>query len=177
MKKTKTIDVIAMEHSIQVHNAVNHKYDDSLPYEYHLTSAVNNGWKFIYLIPEQDRLNVIGGIWEHDSIEDAMQTFNNVKDATNEMIAELAYACTNEKGKTRAERANHKYYEGIRNTKYATFVKLCDRIANIEHSLNSKHRMFDMYKKEHQHFKNELYSDEYKDMWDYLDNIFNHDEN
>jgi hypothetical protein len=164
----KTIDIIAMEHSILVHNAVHHLYDGH-PYTYHLRSAVDNGLKFIYLIPEENRLNVIGGIWEHDSIEDAMQTFNNVKDATNVMIAELAYACTNEKGKTRAERANQKYYEGIRNTKYATFVKLCDRIANIEHSLKSKHRMFEMYKKEHEHFKSELYSDEYKDMWDYLE--------
>jgi hypothetical protein len=35
--------------------------------------------------------------------------------------------------------------------------------------------MFEMYKKEHNHFKKELYSEEYKDMWDYLDNIFNYE--
>lgn len=87
------------------------------------------------------------------------------------MIAELAYACTNEKGRTRQERANDKYYEGIRNTKYATFVKLCDRIANVEYSLSTKNRMFDMYKKEQKHFRDMLYTDEYKEMWEYLEKI------
>ena len=74
------------------------------------------------------------------------------------MIADIVYACTNEKGKNRDERANDKYYEGIRTTSYAPFIKLCDRLANVRYStlfdVNSK--MAKVYKKEHEHFINQL---------------------
>ena len=51
------------------------------------------------------------------------------------MAAEIVYALTNEKGRTRAERAGVKYYEGIRAVPYAPMVKLADRMANIRFSL------------------------------------------
>lgn len=163
---------IAKAHAINAHRIVGHKYDVH-EYDHHLEMAESFGNKFIYLIPVEDRGDVLGGIWEHDTIEDCGITFNDLKKETNNRIAELAYACTNEKGRTRAERANDKYYEGIRNTKYATFIKLCDRLANVKYSLNSGNRMFEMYKKEHNHFKSMLHTtSEYDDMWNYLDEIF-----
>lgn len=161
----------AKRYAIDAHRAVQHKYDEH-EYEHHLEMADTSALKFIYLIPVEDRDNVRGGVWSHDSIEDCGLTFSDLKKETNEIVAELAYACTNEKGRTRAERANDKYYEGIINTKYATFVKLCDRIANIEYSLSKKSRMFDMYKKEHSHFKTMLHTtSEYDDMWNYIDEL------
>ncbi len=63
-------------------------------------------------------------------------------------------------------------YEEIKNTKYATFVKLCDRIANVTYSKESKSSMFNKYKKEHEHFKEMLYTLEYKPMWEHLDKLF-----
>ena len=51
------------------------------------------------------------------------------------MAAEIVYALTNEKGRTRAERAGVKYYEGIRAVPYAPMVKLADRMANVRFSL------------------------------------------
>lgn len=87
-----------------------------------------------------------------------------MKKATNYTIAELVYAVTNEKGRNRAERANDKYYEGIRNTEHATFVKLCDRIANIEYGGKS-----DMYAKENINFKRKLYDAKYDEMFDFID--------
>jgi hypothetical protein len=78
---------------------------------------------------------------------------------------------TNEKGKNRKERANAKYYEGIRNTPYAVFVKICDRIANVEYSKHSGSRMYDMYRKEFVDFIFELdpHGDSpYQEMIDYL---------
>jgi len=159
------------KHAILAHKAVNHLYDGE-SYEVHLSLAESFGLRFSHLIPENDLNDVIGGIWEHDSIEDCGLTFNDVKKATNERIAELAYACTNEKGRNRAERASDKYYEGIRNTKYATFVKLCDRLANVEYSLKKGNRMIDLYRKEHEHFKKMLYvPGEYEPMWELLDMI------
>lgn len=88
--------------------------------------------------------------------------------ATNRDVAEIVYALTNEKGRTRRERANDKYYEGIRNTRFATFCKLCDRIANLEYSLSKGSDIASMYSKENPHFIRAIYNEEYKEMFDHL---------
>jgi (p)ppGpp synthase/HD superfamily hydrolase len=90
--------------------------------------------------------------------------------------ADIIYAVTNEKGKNRSERANDKYYEGIRNTPGAVFVKLCDRIANVQYSKMTKSRMFEMYKKENMNFETMLgrFTDnkDLEPMFQYLYNLF-----
>ena len=72
------------------------------------------------------------------------------------LATEIVYALTNDKGRTRAERAGEKYYQGIRETPYAPFVKLCDRLANITYSCtgegNKGTRMREVYKGEMPHF-------------------------
>ena len=72
------------------------------------------------------------------------------------MATEIAYALTNDKGRTRAERAGEKYYKGIRETPYAPFVKLCDRLANITYSCSGVNadnlHMKEVYKGEVPHF-------------------------
>jgi len=138
------------------------------PYEYHLQMAVDAAEQFIYLIDEQDRDNVIATIWCHDVIEDCRQTYNDVKNATNKTVADLVYALTNEKGRNRKEKANDKYYEGIRQVHYATFCKCCDRIANISHSVKNNDSMLKMYKKEFIHFEQQLRVSKYADMFDYM---------
>ena len=163
---------IARNFAFKAHESINQLYDGQ-PYSVHLEMAAMNGLIFNYLLPPDFNIieNVIAGIYCHDVIEDVYSvTFNDVKTATNETVAELAYACTNEKGRNRKERANDKYYEGIRNTKYATFVKLCDRIANVQASVQKNSRMIDLYRKEQKHFKEMLYvAGEYEDMWTFLE--------
>ena len=72
------------------------------------------------------------------------------------MGVEIVYALTNDKGRTRAERAGEKYYKGIRETPYAPFVKLCDRLANVTYSCEADGhrgtRMKDVYIGEMHHF-------------------------
>ena len=115
--------------------------------------------------------------WGHDLIEDTRVSYNDVKDHLGQEAADIIYALTNEKGKNRKERANDKYYEGIRNTKGAVFVKLCDRIANVQYSKMTGSRMFEMYKKENESF--ELMIGRYtanqdlEPMFQYLINLFN----
>ncbi len=116
--------------------------------------------EFIYVLPKEAHNNVLCGCWVHDIIEDARETYNDVKKATNETIAELAYALTNEKGKSRQERANDKYYEGIRNTSYASFIKMCDRIANYRYAKQNDSRMITVYEKEHKQFISKIYKPE-----------------
>ena len=167
--------------AIAQHENTNHKYDDYLNYEFHLRMVVQVAKDFIHLIQDSNdgegsyRNNIILAAWGHDLIEDTRVSYNDVKEVLGLTAADIIYACTNEKGKNRKERANDKYYEGIRNTRDAVFVKLCDRIANVQYSKMTKSRMFEMYKKENEHFieslgghpKHPLHP-----MFDYLINLF-----
>lgn len=64
------------------------------------------------------------------------------------------------KGRTRAERAGEKYYQGIRETPYAPFVKLADRLANITYSCSKSseynEHMRTIYRLELPHFLESL---------------------
>lgn len=159
------------EYVIKCHKNTNHLYDGQ-PYTIHLELVYDTAQKFIHLIPEAARQIVLSASWGHDICEDCRETYSDIKQNTNLEVAEIIYALTNEKGKTRKDRANAKYYEGIRNTPYATFVKICDRIANVEYSKKSGSSMFKKYEKENADFKRQLTSPLYKEMWDYLENLF-----
>lgn len=154
-------------YAYRCHNGVNHKYGDGM-YTDHLLDVVDVAKKFITLIPESHRENILAACWCHDVIKDCRQTYNDVKNATNEAVADIVYVVTTEKGKNRKERANDKYYAGIRKTRFATFVKLCDRIANYQYSKSHKSNMATMYEKEMPGFIEKLYDAQYKELFDCL---------
>ena len=149
-----------------LHKSVNQTYGDNLPYGYHLDMVVNGIRDFGHLVcaREEDILPIFFGGYYHDSIEDARLTYNDVLKTARQMMTEeqaymateIAYALTNDKGRTRAERAGEKYYKGIRETPYAPFVKLCDRLANITFSCSGINEdnlhMKEVYKGEVPHF-------------------------
>ena len=150
----------------QLHASVNQSYGDHLPYGYHLDMVVEGIRDYGHLVcaSEQDVLPLFFGGYYHDSIEDARLTYNDVMHTARQFLTEeqaltateITYALTNDKGRTRAERAGEKYYQGIRETPYAPFVKLCDRLANITFSCAgddvSNRHMRDVYKQEVPHF-------------------------
>lgn len=164
-----TIDKIK-EKAFEYHRSTNHFYDDKL-YEYHLEMTAQVAQKFIYLIPQKYRDIVIISCYFHDSLEDTRITYNDLLKETSLQVADIVYALTNEKGKTRKERANDKYYQGIRETPYATFVKLCDRIANVEYSMTTRSRMLEMYRKEMPEFIETLYDEKWDEMFKYLESL------
>ena len=152
------------------HKKINQFYGPHL-YEYHLIMSVSIGEKFIHLIPPKDRDNVIAGIWCHDIIEDTFATYSDLKKSTNEIIAEYTFALTNEKGRNRKDRANDKYYKELKEYKHGSFIKLCDRIANVKYSKNINPEMFKMYKKEYKNFKEKLYDGRWNPMWKELEKL------
>ena len=166
-----------MEYAIQKHRDTNHFYDKYLPYEFHLRMVVQVAEDFIHLIPVtfygdiSAREYIKSACWGHDLIEDCRCSYNDVYGAYGAEVADIVYAVTNEKGRNREERGNDKYYEGIRNTPGATFVKLCDRIANVQYSKMTKSRMFDMYSKENDKFIERI-GNAYPEMNEYLINLF-----
>jgi (p)ppGpp synthase/HD superfamily hydrolase len=138
--------------AIKKHSAVNHFYDNK-PYSVHLESVVYYAKKYIdRIVPQSFHQEVIASCWLHDTIEDCRLTYNDIQKEFGTLVAEMVYACSNEKGKNRKERANDKYYRGIRNTSYATFVKMCDRLANIAYSEAYKTRMLAVYRAEQKEF-------------------------
>ena len=129
-----------------LHASVNHAYDRIRPYGFHLDMVVNWVRKYIeeVCVSEQDILPIYFAAFYHDSIEDARLSYNDVMKIAKELMdeeqaylaTEIVYALTNEKGRNRAERANEKYYAGIREIPYAPFVKLADRLANTSYAFS-----------------------------------------
>ena len=179
---------------IKQHRDTNHYYDTYLPYEFHLRMVNQVATDFKHLLdntkdyytgkecstfdPHQITLMnaCLTATWGHDLIEDTRVSYNDVMNYLGQEATDIIYAVTNEKGKNRSERANDKYYEGIRNTPGAEFVKLCDRIANVQYSKMTKSRMFEMYKKENINFMIKLgrkVGNPYEEMYQYLINLFN----
>jgi len=150
----------------ELHAAVNQTYDKIHPYGFHLDMVVDSVYKYGHEVcaEESDVLPLFFGAYYHDSIEDARLTYNDVMNTARRymdeqqayMASEIAYALTNDKGRTRAERAGEKYYLGIRTTPYAPFVKLADRLANITYSFThgneANAHMKSVYQKELPHF-------------------------
>ena len=157
-----------------LHQSVNETYGDDLPYGFHLDMVAEGVISYGHLVcaREEDVLPLFFGSYYHDSIEDARLTYNDVlrtarkymKEDQAQMATEIVYALTNDKGRTRAERAGEKYFRGIRTTPYAPFVKLCDRLANVTYSCSvdsgkDGSRMREVYKGEMGKFLPALISD------------------
>lgn len=157
---------------------VNQKYNKTLPYSFHLEMVVKQAHKFSDLIPtnadtNDERWNqIIVACWAHDSIEDCRKTYNDIWNMCGKDIADIVYCCTEEKGKDRKERHSEKYFKELAQNKDAVFVKLCDIIANVKFSLLTNSSMFSKYKHEYPTVKTYLYKQEYKKMFDYLDELF-----
>lgn len=133
----------------------------------------NAAFVFQHLVEPEDRANFLAAAWTHDLIEDCRQTYNDVKGATNERVAELTYALTNEKGKNRHERASDKYYAEMRLVKHAVLLKVCDRIANAKYSFDKGSSMYEMYRRENESFIDKTYMSEYREAFSYLCMVLN----
>ena len=149
-----------------LHESVNQQYDKKHPYGFHLDMVADSVFKYGHLIcqSEHDVVPLFFGAFYHDSIEDARMSYNDVTKAARlfmdeeqaYMAAEMVYALTNDKGRTRAERAGERYYQGIRETPYAPFLKLADRLANTTYSFTHCNKenvhMKEVYREEMPHF-------------------------
>lgn len=157
----------AMEYAAKCHIGTNHIYDGH-PYTIHLKMVYDFGCQFAYLLKKEEIDTALAACWTHDTIEDTRQSYNDVKKQCGTDIAEVVYALTNEKGRTRAERANDKYYQGIRENELATFVKLCDRLANTSYSAAHNQKMIETYRREMPHFCQTIYNARFEPMFEEL---------
>ena len=135
------------------------KYGDN-PYIYHLRKVLEKERTYCSFFgddPDLMKALEMAAVF-HDTLEDVTgYTYNDLKrDAEkvfsdsfySDMVAEIVFACTNDKGRNRSERAGEAYFEGIRTTGYAPFIKACDRLANIEFAKSQRSSLYEKYKKE-----------------------------
>lgn len=141
-------------------------YANETPYSTHLDQVAAVCRRFGDSSPE-----MMSAAQLHDALEDTDCSYNDVNSRFGRVVAEMVYAVTSDKGRNRKER-NAKTYPEIRNAgKYfdselnvvvnlnlgqrATFLKLADRIANVEYgaATNGKN---DMYAKEFAAFEEAL---------------------
>lgn len=163
---------------INQHDVVcNQKYDQILPYSQHLkyVEAEFYIWKHILGTVKAKELCFMG-CYGHDLIEDARLTYNDIKDLVGVEVAEIIYACTEEKGRNRLARHSKPYYLDLAQNNLAVFVKLCDIIANVTYSLLTNSSMYQKHKEEHENTKLYLVTDElnmeFKPMIEHLDKLF-----
>lgn len=152
--------------AFDLHASVGQTYDKTLPYSHHLQMVAEGVARYGYATcaAADDVVPLMFAAYYHDSIEDARLTYNDVMRTARKymdephalMATEIVYALTNDKGRTRAERAGDRYYQGIRTTPYAPMVKLADRLANMTYSSQNTNeanrRMQKVYCDEWPHF-------------------------
>lgn len=140
----------------ELHEAVAQVYDGVYPYAYHLAQVVDTAREFMPAgISGQRRRVLLLSAAMHDTMEDARMTYNDVRrfvaakyglsEADTTAVAETVYALTDEKGRSRTERHNERYWQTLLATPGAVFIKMCDRLANMRYSRATGSRMYDVY--------------------------------
>lgn len=162
----------AKKFAFKAHRSVNHRYGWK-PYSFHLRMVVKYVKKYKHLLLSNSEAHIaIIVAWLHDTIEDCRFTYNDIKKEFGEDVAEHVYNLSNNKGRTRKDRANRAYYEGIRNNEITVFVKICDRLANVENSINEGSDMAQKYGSEHGSFKEELYTKRFESMFADMEDMY-----
>jgi guanosine-3',5'-bis(diphosphate) 3'-pyrophosphohydrolase len=139
------------------------------PYSYHLHEVFDT-LCLRFHVTDKDML---AASFLHDAQEDTGVTRDTVKDLFGERVAELVDAVSDPPGyKSRKER-KAAAYPRIKAVPGATQLKLADRIANVEHSINAHNGpMFKMYQGEQPGFESALrVIGEHDDMWRHLEHL------
>lgn len=115
--------------------------------------------------------------WLHDVLEDTATSKTELVRNFGEEIADIVYRVTDEPGADRTER-KRKTYRKIRGHYNATTVKLCDRIANVEASLDIPEKL-NMYRSEYREFRDAVCDRSLDsilwEFWKHLDQLLGFD--
>lgn len=155
----------AKEFAIAQHGT--QKYGEH-PYSYHLAQVSQVLAEFGYAGDEA----IAAAGWLHDVLEDTPTTYEMLVSEFGKETADIVWAVTSEPGQKRADHFRKTALK-IQSNKKALAVKLADRIANTEASLQSNPKLYKMYVKEFRLFKELLYNPqdvELLPLWNRLEN-------
>lgn len=163
-----------MLYVLRKHHSVGQKYNDLYPYYYHLKMVSEFANKFRHLLSSEDSYTAFMITLLHDIIEDCRLTYNDVKELFGVEVADGVFACTELRGKNRKERHGPIYYKGLQEHRLGRYGKLCDITANMTMGKRTGSSMLTKYRKEYAHTKSELFTDEFKEIFDYIEaNLMN----
>lgn len=163
-----------------------------LPYSFHLLATEKIATDFMQSVFEgEDLYNGLKGVKgeatlstiikqvaiAHDCLEDARMNVSDLKNAlirngrnTNfvntpeyrDFVVDCCYKLTDDKGMNRKQRKNEAWWSQLLKNDVASYVKICDRLANVLYSRLTNTEKFNMYKRENSefvsHFKSEKFS-------------------
>lgn len=153
-------------------------------YMMHLEDVANIVKRFKNIFKSDiDYINTLAASYAHDTIEDAQQTFNNVKHATNEEVAKIVLAVTDVPAENRLMRHLLTMGKTVKDHR-AIILKLCDMYANASYSKLHKSSMFNKYLMEYEYrkpifkealswYKNLINQESLDILWIQLDDIHN----
>jgi len=158
----------AKEFAIAKH--AHQKYGDR-PYSYHLAQVSQVLIDFGYAGDEA----IMAAAWLHDTVEDTETTYTELVSEFGHEISDIVFAVTSEPGENRAAKFRKTALK-IQSNQKALIVKLADRIANTEASLETNRKLYNMYSKEFPLFKELLYDPqdiELLPLWHRLESLSN----
>lgn len=151
------------------HHNVRQRYDNKYPYYYHIKMVTSFITKFKSVLSEEDYKLAFKGGCGHDLIEDCRLTYNDVKTLYGVEVADIVYACTELKGRNRKERHGSPYVKGLQKLRLGAYVKMSDITANMTMGSMTGSRMLPMYQKDYPKTKENLYLEEFKNIFDYIE--------
>lgn len=142
---------------------------DHFPYFKHLENVYNTLIQFGFDENNFEDLDILIASWLHDTMEDTATSYSDLKKEFGENVAEIVYCMTDELGRNRKEK-KEKTYPKIRSISKSIILKVADRIANVQHSIDENNISFiEMYKKEFEDFQHNLRIYKHIDiMWEHL---------
>jgi (p)ppGpp synthase/HD superfamily hydrolase len=157
---------VAKQFSAMMHADKGQMYGKE-PYSYHLQKVVD-----VLLANEIIDRDILAAGYLHDIMEDVGIDYTILREMFGERTAQLVSMVTDEPGKNRKERKAATYAK-IALDLDAVMIKLADRIANIQFSIDTENeRMFTMYKLEHPEFCDKLRTKgQHGAMWGHLENL------
>jgi (p)ppGpp synthase/HD superfamily hydrolase len=162
----------ARDFAIAAHNKAGHTYHGK-PYVSHLSMVAFSAGQFAdKIFNGHHKTVIVSAAWTHEVLKLPTVSFNDLRLATNLLSAWISFALLPNKGKTRNERYDDHFFESLKEVPYADFLKICDRLANATYAAVHNDAMLRVYKAEHFKFKEYLYKDEYKPIFDLLDRTY-----
>jgi (p)ppGpp synthase/HD superfamily hydrolase len=145
------------------------------PYSKHLDDVKAVADRHLHYLNAEEVEDVYCAIYLHDTVEDTETTPNLLKKLFNDRVASIVLAVSNERGWDKKE-ILFKTLPKIWQNRLATFVKMCDRIANTTNSKagidERSSSLFERYKSEYPVFRYALKNEDFEDLWKELDELY-----
>ena len=161
-----SLGIKARIYAAEVHAAAGCTYGDK-PYTTHLDMVENWVYEFRHIFrKDDDKRDTIAAAQTHDVIEDAQQTYNDVKDATSKEVADITLAVTDVHAENRMLRFLLTAPKIVKDHR-SLILKVCDIGANGSYSRDNGSSMYKKYQKEWAGYKRNIFvtaSKWYKDV-------------